>query len=295
LHLKLPWPIDRTIPYHTELIQSFIVGAEPERSETIAWVSAHAKETNFLVASRGLNPEIQSNRTTEVKSPPVDLLSVSIPVHYQITNLADWAYINEDPETLLTSIAEREVTRYLASADFNDLMSKGRAAAAESLTTSIQAQSDQARLGARITFVGLEDIHPPVKVAKNFEQVVAAGQSRDAKILEAQAYSIATNASARAQSFGKVAAAEADRHTAVTNSAARALLFASQQMAYNAAPGRNGVYEQRAYLDTLVDGSRDTRKYILATTNTPHTLIFNLQDNVRTDLIDKLPAPTQKP
>jgi modulator of FtsH protease HflK len=294
LRLKLPWPIDRTINYHTELIQSFIVGAEPERSQTIAWAATHAKETNFLVASRPLNSEIQSTQTSEVKSPPVNLLSVSIPVQYQITNLASWAYVNEDPETLLISISEREVTRYLASADFDDLMSKGRAAARASLTTNIQAQADQARLGAHIIFVGLEDIHPPVKVAKIFEQVVAAAQTRDSTILEAQAYAIATNASARGESFKRVSESEADRHSAVTNSAARALLFASQERAYNAAPGRNGVYEQRAYLDALVDGSRQSRKYIIATSNTPNTLIFNLENNIRSDLIDKLPAPTQK-
>jgi regulator of protease activity HflC (stomatin/prohibitin superfamily) len=294
LHLKLPWPIDRTTNYHTELVQGFIIGAEPERSQTIAWAATHAKETNFLVASRELNPEIQSNLTSEVKSPPVNLLSVSIPIQYQITNLANWAYINEDPETLLTSISEREVTRYLASADFDDLMSKGREAAAESLRINIQAQADQARLGAHVIFVGLEDIHPPVKVAKIFEQVVAAEETKESQILEAQAYAITTNAYARGESFKRIAAAEADRHAATTNSAARALLFASQQMAYNAAPGRNGVYEQRAYLEALVDGSRDARKYIIATTNTPNTFILNMQSSIRADLIDKLPAPTQK-
>lgn len=91
-----------------------------------------------------------------------------------------------------------------------------------------------------------------------------------------------------------MAAANADQHSAVTNSAARALLFASQQLAYNAAPGRNGIYEQRAYLETLVDGSRQSRKYIIAATNTPDILIFNLEDKIRTDLIDKLPSPSQK-
>jgi hypothetical protein len=91
-----------------------------------------------------------------------------------------------------------------------------------------------------------------------------------------------------------VATANADEHSAVTNSAARAMLFASQQMAYSAAPGRNGVYEQRAYLETLVEGGSQSRKYIIATTNTPDILIFNLEDKLRPDLIDKLPSPTQK-
>ena len=65
-------------------------------------------------------------------------------------------------------------------------------------------------------------------------------------------------------------------------------------MAYNAAPGRNGVYEQRAYLETLVDGGRQARKYIIATTNVPDILIFNLEDKIRGDLMDRLPSPSEK-
>ena len=96
------------------------------------------------------------------------------------------------------------------------------------------------------------------------------------------------------ESFKRVTAAEADEHAAITNSAARAMLFANQQLAYSAAPGRNGVYEQHAYLDALVENSADARKYIIATTNAPNIVIFNLEDKIRKDLIDQLPAPPAK-
>jgi regulator of protease activity HflC (stomatin/prohibitin superfamily) len=294
LHLKLPWPIDQTTNYHTERIQSFIVGAEPEEGQTIAWAVSHAKEQNFLVASHELNPEALSNQTSEGKSPPVNLLSVSIPVQYQITNLAIWAYTNSDPESLLKGIAERAVGHYLASADLDNLMAQGRAAAAVALRSNMQAQADALQLGARVLFVGLEDIHPPTKVAKIFEEVVGATETRESKILEAQAYSISTNAWANGESFKRLAAADADQHSAITNSAARAMLFTNQQLAYAAAPGHNGVYEQHAYLDTLVEKSGDSRKYIIATSNAPNIIIFNLEDKIRKDLIDQLPAPPSK-
>ncbi len=294
LHFKLPWPIDRTTLYHTERIQSFIVGAEPEPGQTIAWAVIHGKEENFLVPSRELNPEALSNQISEGKSPPVNLLSVSIPVQYQITNLAVWAYTNSDPESLLTNIAERAVAHYLASADMDDLMARGRAAAAVALRNNIQEQADALELGARILFVGLEDIHPPTKVAKIYEEVVGASETRESKILQAKAYSISTNAWANGESFKRLAAADADEHSAITNSAARAMLFANQQLAYGAAPGRNGVYEQHAYLDTWVENSGDSRKYIIATTNANNIIIVNLEDKIRKDLIDQLPAPPAK-
>jgi regulator of protease activity HflC (stomatin/prohibitin superfamily) len=295
LHIKPPWPIGQTRVFHTERIQTFLVGAEPEKNSTIAWTITHAKEEKYLVASRELNSQPSVGAPSGGKSPPVSLLSVSIPVQYQITNLATWAYINEDPVTLLTNIAEREVVQYLASADFDDLMSRGRGEASEALRQNIQEQADSMRLGARITFVGLEDIHPPSKVAEIFERVVGASETRESKILQAQSHALATNASATGESFRRVNTAQADLHGAITNSASRALLFANQQLAYSAAPGFQGVYEQQAWLAALVENSADARKYIIATTNSPNIPIFDLEDKVRQDLlIDNLPKPSSK-
>jgi regulator of protease activity HflC (stomatin/prohibitin superfamily) len=200
---------------------------------------------------------------------------------------------------LLTNVAEREVIRYLASADFDSLMSSGRTAATEALRRSIQSDVDQLGLGTQITFVGLEDIHPPTKVAKIFDEVVGAAQTRQSKILQAQAYAVATNNWAIGESAKRVQAAEAQQHGTITNAAARALLFADQELAYAAAPGQNGhmgIYQQRAYLEALVDNSKEDRKYIIATTNAPIIPIFDLQDKVRSDLnlIDKVSAPSSK-
>ena len=60
--------------------------------------------------------------------------------------------------------------------------------------------------------------------------------------------------------------------------------------------GCMGIYEQRAYLETLVDNSKEDRKYIIATTNAPIIPIVDLQDKVRSDLnlIDRLPTPSSK-
>jgi regulator of protease activity HflC (stomatin/prohibitin superfamily) len=298
LHLKPPWPIGWTTNYHTEQVQSFLVGADPETTETIAWAVGHAKEQDFLVASRESLPAATPSNAPAGRSPPVSLLAVSIPVQYQITNLAYWAYTNEDPVTLLTNIAEREVVQYLASADFDNLMSSGRGPASAALQQNMQRDADLLKLGVHISFVGLEDIHPPTagkqKLAEQFEKVIGAAEEREAKILTAQAHSISTNNWATGESFKLVTKAQADYHGTITNAAARALLFANQELAYAAAPGFKGVYEQQARLAALVENSAGNRKYIIATTNTPSIPIFNLEDKIRPDLFENLSAPTNK-
>jgi regulator of protease activity HflC (stomatin/prohibitin superfamily) len=218
LHVKFPWPIDKVYPEHTERIQMFTVGAEPENVPVVQWTVSHGKEENFLVANTITNRSVLAGESRDAtNAPPVSLLSISIPVQFQITNLVSWAYVNEDPTTLLRGLAEREVMLYLAHADFDNLMSRGREQAADALRVSIQADVDRANLGARIVYVGLQDIHPPVKVAKVFEEVVGAGQTREAKILDALAHAVSTNAWARGESNRVVDVAEAGRHRSVTN------------------------------------------------------------------------------
>lgn len=295
VHVKLPFPIDRVHRYRTEQIQSFIIGAEKEDEEhknpVITWSVAHEKEENMLVASR----EVAARETDAAdaapgkKSPPVNLLSVSIPVQYQITNLAAWAYNNVDGNTLLTNLALREVVQYLVSADLNEMMSQGRALAAEELRKRLQSAADARQLGARIVFVGLQDIHPPVAVAAEYENVVGMTQKSQAKVLEAKAFQIQTNALARATAASAVNRAEADRQRAEVSSLARAALFTNQIPAYEAVPE---VYAQRAYLRTLARGSEKTRKYVIGTTNTQDVIQFDLQDKFSADMLDiVIPGP----
>ncbi len=286
LHLKFPFPIDRVHRFRTEQIQSFTIGAEKadeHEAKTVVWSVAHEKEENMLVASRETASNVSTNNASGKKSPPVNLLSVSIPVQYQITNLAAWAYNNEGGETLLTNLAQSEVVRYLVSSDIIELMSRGRAEAANVLREHIQTAANERKLGVNIVFVGLEDIHPPVAVASEYERVVGAIQTRIATNLAAQAFSIETNALARADAFKRLRAAEADRKNVEVTALARIALFTNQLPAFRAAPQ---VYAQRRYLEALARGSKNARKYVIATTNTQDVISINLEEKLRPDLLD---------
>jgi len=293
LHFKLPWPIDQVYLTRTEQIQSFIVGAEPERVQTIQWTVPHAKEDNFLVANRGGDLAAETNQAGGHPAPPVSLLSVSIPVQYQITNLTDWAYKNQDPAALLQRLSRRVVARFLAGAEMTNLMSGGRGQAADTLRQIIQEQSNERELGVNITFVGLQDIHPPNKVAGEYEKVVSERESAAAEILEAQAHAIMTNVLALGVYTNRLATAEADKVNATTNAVARASLFAKQSLAYAGAPGLDGVYEHRAYLDVLAKSTHDAQKKIInATGNTKQIFEFNEEPKIR-DLGNSLIIPKE--
>ncbi|HEX4264124.1 MAG TPA: SPFH domain-containing protein [Verrucomicrobiae bacterium] len=295
-HLKWPWPIDKVYRYRTEQIQSFIVGSQPDpalsNQDTILWTVAHAKEENFLVANRDERALSTNNVEGAVKStPPVSLLTVSIPVQFQITNVLDWAYKNESATNLLDDLATREVVRYLVSADFMDIMSRERGAAADALRSRIQAAADERHLGAKIIFVGLQDIHPPQKVAGDYEKVVGANQTKLADILAAQADDIKTNALTTAAATNIIDVAEGDRTRTEVSAWAKAALFTNRIPAFAAAPS---IYMEREYLQTFGRATANARKYILLTTNTHDVLQFDLQTKIREDLLEDVTITGKK-
>ena len=295
-HLKWPWPIDQVYRYQTEQIQSFNVGFTPDPAragdKTILWTVAHTKEQNFLVASREQASLAVTNNPSDRKAPPARLLAVSIPVQFQIRDLLAWVYQNEDATNLLQDIAARAVTRYLAGVDLDDVMARGRLEATEVLRQQIQEDADARALGVKIVFVGLQDIHPPVAVAAEYEKVAGAMQLAQAKILDAQADAVRTNAGAGARAFTILQEAETERQRREVTAAAQVALFTNQIPAFMASPS---FYAQRAYFQTFARAVAGARKYILLTTNTQDTIVFDLQDKFGADFSDLTVTPPVTP
>jgi modulator of FtsH protease HflK len=288
-HLKLPWPAEKVYRYRTEQIQSFDVGYTPdpqsEMANTVLWSTAHGKEENFLVANREtVTIKTESADTNDtLKAPPVSLITVSIPVQFQIHDVMAWAYNNADPADLLQDLATRAVVHYLAGVDLSDVMSHARSEAAQELRDRIQAAADARQLGVKILFVGMQDIHPPTTVAADYEKVVGAEQTKLATILGARAEAIHTNAIAGALAYTLTNIAAATRLQLEIQAQARAALFTNQIPAFRAAPS---VYQQRAYFQTFAAATANARKYVLLVTNTSDVVIFDLQDKIREDLLN---------
>lgn len=294
VHFKWPWPADKIYRYRTEQIQSLYVGYSPGTNEekAILWTIPHNNEQNFLVATHELitapsetTGDLESSDQS-LKAPPVSLISVSIPIQFQITNVMQWAYQNGNASGLLEDLATRDVVHYLVGEDIDEALSRGREEAAQTLQSRIQEDADAHELGVKIVFVGLQDIHPPTPVAGDYEKVVGAEQSRLATNLLAQADAIMTNALSQAQAVITTNIAEAERLQLVSSWYSRADLFTNQIAAYEAAPL---VYKQRAYYAMFPDATRNSRKYILLVTNTQNILIFDLEDKIRADLLNVNP------
>ncbi|HEY1663854.1 MAG TPA: protease modulator HflK [Verrucomicrobiae bacterium] len=284
-HLKLPWPIDKIYRYRTDQIQSLYVGYTPETNEqsVMLWTVAHNKEENFLVGNRALETGQNDNTDTNdsVKTPPVNLITISIPVQFQITNVMDWAYKNSNPTNLLEELATRAVVRYLAGMDLDDVMGLGRLDAAGELRDAIQTAANERELGTKIIFVGLQDIHPPTPVASSYEQVINAAEERVATTENAIAYANTNRILTEAEAFATKQTAQATRLQLETAALAQAALFSNQIPEFAASPS---VYEQRVYFQTFANATRNARKYVLLETNMQDQYWLDLEQKIRNDL-----------
>lgn len=287
-HLKMPWPLDIVYRYQTRAIQSFLVGVVPdeklEKEHVVLWSKAHYKEeVNMLVASRQQTVNTNATKDAATEAVPVNLLTASIPVQFTIGNLTDWVYNHENAGALLEKLATREVVNYLVSVDIDQIMSSERQNASKTLKDRIQKVADQHKLGVNIVFVGLQDIHPPVSVAEAYESVNAAIQARQGIIYTAEGDRAQTIPMAQAIAANILAEAEVYRLSEQAKGLAAAGRFPNQVLAYQASPE---VFRQRTYLDTLGNAIAPTRKYVIGLTNTKDVIIMNLEDKIRTDLMD---------
>jgi regulator of protease activity HflC (stomatin/prohibitin superfamily) len=302
---KLPWPIDKVYRFKTDEIQSFTLGvvddkhdeAKPEGEKVLLWTTPHnhgsstdpEQNFNMIVASKVDSNDTGAGSATEAV--PMNLLTVSIPVHYRINDLEAWITNNANAGSLLQKLAMREVTQYLIGADIDKLMGPDRASAQETLKQHIDTQAKKHNLGAEVIFVGLQDIHPPVGktdekaggVAEKYEEVIVAQMNAESnhlaalqysagKVPQAEAAAAEILAKARIESTNKVAIAEAD-----------AKRFANQIAAFQSAPS---VYKTRMKLETFQEATVGSRKYILSDPANRDVINLELQDKLRTDLLN---------
>jgi membrane protease subunit HflK len=290
-HLKWPWPIDKVYRYKTGEIQEFVLGvleqndeAEPE---VLLWTTQHnhGSSNDMIVAS-------SDGLLDSAASVPVNLLTVSIPVQYRINNLTNWVKTG-NAVSMLRKLSMRAVTRYLIGVDIKELMGPGRTKAQEELKKAIQREADDRELGGEIVFVGLQDIHPPVGqneqskatggVAESYEKVNVARLHSETNRLGALQYKAGKVPMARGLAAELVANARSESTNKVALAKAEAGRFSHQISAFKAAPS---VYMTRSKLETFQQATRGARKYILSDTDNRDIINLELQDKLRSDLLD---------
>jgi membrane protease subunit HflK len=191
LTFKWPWPFDQVYLYPTELIQKLNIGfveGDDKKSNSLLWGQEHyEQEDNLIVAAAGVATDSKQDTV------PVGIIRANVTVLYRIKNISSYLYKHMDAKQTLELICSRELTKYGASAtvetdDSNvekSLLGKGRLEASRILRQRIQDSADEMDLGVEIVLCGVQGIHPPPKLAQNYQDVTGSFQARQASVLRA--------------------------------------------------------------------------------------------------------------
>lgn len=197
LHFKWPWPIEVAYVYPTDEIQQLSIGykegEEDKNKKAFLWGEKHFEEEYDLLIAVQTDTDSLSEGAV-----PVSIVQANMPIQYRISNLNDYLYKHKDAARMLEAVCYRELTRFAVSANIDtdsrfqkdgqkSLLGAGRIEAAAELQKRIQKAANDAELGVEIVFLGLQGVHPPAEVAKEYEQVIASVQEKQATVLNAQA------------------------------------------------------------------------------------------------------------
>jgi regulator of protease activity HflC (stomatin/prohibitin superfamily) len=206
LHFIAPWPMERVRLVPVGRVQDFALGFERDLGGPVLWTEVHfSGESNLLVG----NGE--------------EALTFNVPVHFDIAGALASERTSADLPRLLSNLAQRELLIATASRDSFGIMTGERDVVSNQIRDRLQSSADALHLGARIRYVGLKDIHPPVDVAPAFQEVISAFEQRRMMIDLASANRITALAQASSESFNVRRQAEsfsAERLAAVTGEAA---------------------------------------------------------------------------
>ncbi len=184
LHLIAPWPVERVRLVPAGRVQDFALGFEKDLGGPVLWTEVHfSGESNLLVG----NGE--------------EVLTFNVPVQFDLADALAAERTSADLPRLLSSLAQRELLLATASRTSFGLMTGERDMVSAQIQTGLQAAADQLGLGARVRYVGLKDIHPPVAVAPAFQEVISAQEQRRMMIDLASANRITALAEANSESF----------------------------------------------------------------------------------------------
>jgi len=219
LLVKWPWPIDQVvIPVEilrddqgrpigtaettTGLRELSLATQAPTGVGAILWTNDHAREEVYqLVRPSGTNGILPVDPAAAARD--LSVLSLEIPLVYSVSNVELFELLGAPSvrDDLLRATAQREIMKYMATLSVDDILGPKRVQINRDLTERIERAFTRLNPGPdgvgrgpgiQIIRLGLAGVHPPKKVANDFEAVVGAEQNRQSKIDRARADAIKT-------------------------------------------------------------------------------------------------------
>ena len=170
LHVKYPWPFGSITSYPVKQVSMMPIGFEQSGSAQLAYLWTQCHEAEFeLVLGDG-----------------TESVAVNAMVHYKIREDKDgffqYVLCFQNPTEAISDYAHRCLTELTRSSTLENVLAVKRDEFSAELLRRLQKYTDDNELGVEIVEVAILNLHPPVKAAEAYLDVISAGI--DAKKVE---------------------------------------------------------------------------------------------------------------
>ncbi|MDD7987086.1 protease modulator HflK [Lentisphaera marina] len=300
LNFKLPWPLGEISIYNVDKLSTFTVGqvksassalGAPPMEEDEYKISNEEKVHVWGRQSHGAHDEgfedfnyLASNSRAQGET-TMSMLTIKIPVHYQVKDIYKYLYNYKDPQLVLQSLAEQELVSYISTADYHNFMGNNRTKAADLLKETIQAKADAINLGVNLVFLEIEASHPPVDTVLSHDRVMGAVYESEANIFSAQTKATRELSVAKSYQEQMLEEAETEKVQRIAFARAQSERFRIQQKIYGKAPE---IFKLVSYLDFIERDLNGVPKYIFNSPKAAKNIIINFENNKNIGLLKSL-------
>lgn len=242
LHLVLPWPIDRVRRVDATRVRAMPIGyVKAKTSAGMLWTTQHAEEYKLLLGDGR------------------DLVTVNAEMQFRISDPIAWFYHSQNPESALETLASRVLTHETAPRSLDEVLSENVGLFGARVRDEVQHEADDHGLGVEIVAFVFLGLHPPVEVARDYQEVVSAQVTRQTLIIDAQVHRMASMPSAQADAFSILKKAETEGVTRLAQARGDSWAFKALEEEYSVSPNQ---FRLRRRLETL-EAALSQRSYWL--------------------------------
>lgn len=204
LHIKYPWPIGEalvpefttTVPGRglvrsqtTTGIRTLHLGTNPPEAgnSPILWTKKHTSDEVLNI----VQPAQQAD-DEEASAGDLGLIAVEVPVQFVVGDLVLYERLAGpgQRENVLRAVGRRVVMQHLSAMRIDQIITSERTGLASALRAKLEeafgAMNEGQGAGVELVFVGAGGVHPPEKVAPNFESLIQAQQNYEAILEDAR-------------------------------------------------------------------------------------------------------------
>ncbi|MDO4575635.1 MAG: SPFH domain-containing protein [Planctomycetia bacterium] len=261
LHVKLPWPFGSIVTYPVKQVSMMPIGYEQTGSGQFLYLWTKAHENEFeLVLGDGK-----------------EAVAVNAMVHYKIREdhegFFQYVLNFQNPSEAINAYAHRALTELTRTSTLEQVLATERDRFAAEIQKRLQGYLDENRMGVEIVEVAMLNLHPPVKVAGSYLDVISAGvNARQYEIVE-EGRKAAAVFEAQEQSEQIVADAKVRSAEMVAQAGAETAEFLAAGKSYDVNPE---CFQLRYWLDNIQDVLRNKR---LVLVDQSVDIYFDMQKN----------------